>query len=180
MRFQLADSLLLLVDLQTKLVPAMAQKDELISCNAKLLQGLNALGLPVIVTEQYPQGLGETLPEIAALTGESPVFAKKTFSAADDDAIFAALRKSARKNIILTGVESHVCVLQTGIDLVAAGFNVMVLTDCVSSRKLSDKAIALERFKAEGVFLSTYESLLFELTRSATLHAFKTISNIVK
>ena len=180
MRFLLDDSLLLLIDLQSKLIPAMAEKDSLILRNQKLLEGLNALELPIIATEQYPEGLGDTVSEIAPLLMGAEVFAKKAFSAVDDAAILAALQKSGRNNVILTGVESHVCVQQTAIDLVAKGFNVMVLVDCISSRNLADKKIALKRFAAEGILLGTSESLLFELTRAATHPSFRTISKIVK
>ena len=180
MRFLLDDSLLLLIDLQSKLIPAMAQKEQLILRNQKLLEGLNALGLPIVATEQYPAGLGATVPEIAQLLLEAAVFEKSTFSAADDAAVLAALKKIGRKNVILTGVESHVCVQQTALDLVATGFNVMVLADCVSSRNLADKEIAFKRFAAEGVLLGTSESLLFELTRASTHPAFRAISKVVK
>lgn len=180
MRFSLDDSLLLLIDLQSKLIPAMAKKEELILRNQKLLEGSNALELPIIATEQYPEGLGATIPEIAQLLQGASVFSKKAFSAVDDAAVLEALKKMQRKNVILTGVESHVCVQQTAIDLVAAGFKVMVAADCVSSRNLNDKKIAIKRLAAEGVLLTTAESILFELTRSAAHPIFRTISKIVK
>ncbi len=180
MRFLLSDSLLLLVDVQSKLVGAMAEKDSFIRNTQKMLKGMNALHLPMVVTEQYPQGLGETVPEILEWVKDSPRFAKQTFSCVDDDDIFCAVRKIGHKNVILAGIESHVCVAQTALDLKQMGFNVMVLADCVSSRNLEDKAIALRRLEMEGVLLGTSESALFELTRTATLHAFRAISQIVK
>ncbi len=180
MRFLLEDSLLLLVDVQTKLVNAVAQRDAFIANLKKLLNGINALSVPVIVTEQYPKGLGGTLPEVLDLVKDAPCLSKQTFSCVDDDEIFSAIRKTNKKNIILAGIEAHVCIAQTAIDLKQMGFNAMVLSDCVSSRSLEDKNVALKRFQAENIFLGTCESILFELTRTATLHAFRSISDIIK
>lgn len=183
MRFLAENSFAIFIDFQEKLMPAMSKRKFTEERSALLARGLNELGIPMIVSEQYRKGLGETVPELKKLLDASPCFDKASFSCMDDERISQsvdALKQLGRKQAIICGVESHVCVLQTCIDLRAAGFDVALVTDCVSSRKPSDKKIALKRAAAEGCLLTTSEAILFELTRTSKNEHFKAISNLVK
>ena len=180
MRITPENCITIAVDYQTRLVPAMAHKRELIHNSRILLQGLQVLGVPVLVSQQYTKGLGETVPEIKALVADSPVFDKITFSCWQNDAIRDAVIASGRKTVIVCGIESHVCTLQTVIDLCADGYRVVFVEDCVDSRRDSDKAAALKRAVKEGAILTSYEALLFELTQIAGNERFKKISALVK
>ena len=174
------NTIALIVDYQTKLVPAMSDISRLIHNSSILLKGLGVLGIPSIITQQYTRGLGETVPEILEAAEDCPIFDKITFSCYQDDEIRQALRSSGRKNVIVCGIESHVCVLQTVIDLLGDGYNVFLVEDCIDSRKPSDKASALIRAQQEGAFITSYEAILFELTHIAGTERFKQISRLVK
>jgi nicotinamidase-related amidase len=145
-----------------------------------LVEGLETLSIPLIVSQQYTKGLGETLPEIKDLIADFEYIEKKDFSCWDTPEIAEKLNKLEAKNIIICGIESHVCVLQTAVDLKAAGLNPIVVMDCVSSRSEANKKMAKERFRAEGIMMTSYESILFELTRSAGAPEFRAISKLVK
>jgi nicotinamidase-related amidase len=181
MRLLVNDTLVVGVDYQEKLIPALSEKELLISNSVRLFEGLRELHVPVIMTEQYPKGLGSTAPAIKAAAGaEAKYLEKLTFSGLDTGAIRDAIKAFGKSAVILTGGEAHVCVMQMGIDLIAAGYTVAVVVDCVSSRTELSKRYGLERVKQEGAFLTTYESILFELLRSAEAPAFKAISKLVK
>lgn len=180
MRITPENCITIAVDYQTRLVPSMAHERELIHNSRILLQGLRVLDVPVLVSQQYTKGLGETVPEIRELVADCPVFDKITFSCWQNDAIREAVIASGRKTVIICGIESHVCALQTVIDLCADGYRVVFVEDCVDSRKDSDKATALRRAEKEGAILTSYEALLFELTQIAGNERFKKISALVK
>ena len=170
----------LVIDIQEKLFPVMWEKEVLLKSCTTLIQGLAELKLPIITTQQYTKGLGETLPEIKASIPDFTFIEKRDFSCCDEQNVTIKLTELKAKNIIICGIESHVCVLQTAIDLKAAGFNPIVVMDCVSSRSESNKEMAKERFRYEGIMMTTYESILFELTRSAGAPEFRAISKLVK
>jgi nicotinamidase-related amidase len=180
MRFTRSNSLVLVVDIQERLFPHMLDSETLSKNCQKLLQGLTALAVPVYLSEQYVRGLGETIAPIKSLVASAKRGEKRSFSCCDDPDMFAEIAKFDRKQIILIGIETHVCILQSGLDFLAKGYDVMVIADCVSSRRESDKHVAIERLRQEGARISTYESILFELTRSSTAEEFKIISNLVK
>ena len=180
MRITPENCITIAVDYQTRLVPAMAHERELIHNSRILLQGLRVLDVPVLVSQQYTKGLGETVPEIRELVADCPVFDKITFSCWQNDAIREAVVSSGRKTVIICGIESHVCALQTVIDLCADGYRVVFVEDCVDSRRDSDKAAALKRAVKEGAILTSYEALLFELTQIAGNERFRKISALVK
>jgi len=138
------------------------------------------LEVPLVVTEQYPKGLGTTVAEIASLIAEDPLVEKITFSCCDEPALLQTVPIQNRKTIIICGIEAHVCVLQTVIDFLAAGYSAVVVEDCISSRNPNDKQIAIERMRAEGAVITTCESILFELLRIAGTEEFKSISRLVK
>ena len=180
MRINPEHSIVIAVDYQTKLVPPMSNPRELIHNSEILLKGCKVLNVPIIFSQQYTKGLGETIPEIAEILEGCPVYDKLTFSCWQDEAIRQAVRTSGRGTVIICGIEAHVCVLQTVIDLRADGYNVVLVEDCIDSRKGSDKATALKRASLEGAILTSYEALLFELTRIAGNDRFRQISRLVK
>ena len=158
----------------------MGHIDTLIHNSSILLKGLAVLGVPAIITQQYTKGLGATVPEILEAAGDCPIFDKITFSCYQNEAIRAALKASGRNTVIVCGIESHVCVLQTVIDLLEDGYQVVLVEDCIDSRKASDKANALIRARQEGAVITSYEAILFELTQIAGNDRFKQISKLVK
>ena len=180
MRIIDTESIALVVDLQERLMPAMQGGEELLANCRRFLEGLHILGVPLLASEQYPKGLGATVPVIAEMLGDAPVLAKVSFSCMDDEAIRSRLAASGRKTVLVIGVESHVCVAQTVIDLLAAGYRPVLVADCVSSRKPADRDLAITRLREEGAIVTSSESLLFELCRHAGTDRFKAISRLVK
>ncbi|MDR3175444.1 MAG: hydrolase [Desulfovibrio sp.] len=180
MRIHAEDTAAVAIDFQERLLPAMHDSDELIRSSRVLLSGLNALNVPVLLTRQYPKGIGDIVPEIREVTANALVCDKLTFSCCGSEAFASALQKLQKKNIILCGVETHVCVLQTALDLLASGYKVFMAADCTGSRRRRDRATGLKRADREGALLTTYEQTLFELLESSTSPAFKTISGLVR
>lgn len=181
MRFLQEDTLTVVIDIQEKLFPFIDNKEKLIENSVKLLSGLNVLEIPILITEQYTKGLGKTMPEIkTVIEGSYNPIEKIDFSCCGENNFMTKLKNLNKKNILLLGIESHVCVLQTTIDLIAEGFNVIVVEDCVASRKINDKKIALKRMEKEGATLTTYESILLELCKKSGTDKFKAISKIIK
>ena len=174
------DCVAVAIDYQEKLVPVMHEKERLLQKSAMLLQGLGLLDVPVLETRQYPKGLGETVPEIVAAMKVPVTLDKMAFGCCDDEGFMAALRATGKKTVILCGIESHVCVLQTLIALKELGYTPVLVADCVSSRSPVDLKFALKRARDEGAVVTTAESLLFELLRVAGGDTFKAISKLVK
>lgn len=169
----------LVIDYQEKIVPAMANREMLLANSVRFLSGLKVLGIPMAVTGQYTKGLGLNLPEIFAAVGTEEYIDKLTFSAYEEPKVQEWIGNGTN-HVLVCGIEAHVCVLQTAIDLKEAGFAPVLVTDCISSRKESDKEIALLRARQEGILLTTSEAVLFELTRRAGSDVFKQISRLVK
>lgn len=170
----------LIIDIQERLYPAMAEKELFLKNSKMLIEGLAVLKLPTTFTQQYSKGLGNTLEEIRSLQEEFTYIEKTDFSCHDVEEYASYLKNNSIRNVIICGIEAHVCVLQTAVDLKEAGYNPIVIVDATSSRDLANKALALERFRQEGIMISSTESILFELTRSAKAEEFKSISKIVK
>ena len=171
---------LVVVDVQERLYPAMCEREVLAQNVARLVRGAALLGVPVVATEQYPKGLGRTIAAIAdALPGSAPRVEKTAFSCMDEPAFRRAL-DPARDQVILTGIEAHVCVLQSGLDLVRAGFAVHVVEDAVASRAPASRRAGLARLHAAGAVPSTTEMALFELLRGKDDPAFKDVQALVK
>jgi nicotinamidase-related amidase len=180
MRILRENTIGLVIDLQERLVPVMEESELLVENCSKLIQGLQILGLPLLVTQQYTKGLGETIDEIKSVITDFQYIEKKDFSCFEEAVVAEKLALSGKKNVILCGIESHVCVLQTAIDLKEAGYTPVVVFDCVSSRSFDNMDLAAERFRYEGILMTSMESILFELTRSAGAPGFKEISKLVK
>lgn len=170
----------LIIDIQEKLLPVISNKDNLLANCVKLTTGLQILNIPIAVTQQYSKGLGATASEISSLFQPFKFFEKNSFSCLDEPLYAEYLTNSGRTNVLICGIESHVCVLQTAIDLQEKGYHPIVISDCISSRQLSEIQVVLQRFALEGILVSTVESILFELTRFATAPEFKSISKLVK
>jgi len=180
MRITKAGTTALFIDFQEKLFPAMNAKETLLKNSTLLLEGLTHLGIPISFTQQYTRGLGETLESLSSRVPEFSPIEKTDFSCfgAQEYMNFLELHKS--KTIIICGIEAHVCVMQTAVDLKGAGYFPVVISDCISSRTEINKLGALERFRFENIMTSTWESILFELIQSSGAGEFKAVSKLVK
>ncbi len=173
-------SALIVIDVQGKLAQLMFDKEELFGNLKKIIQGAKALSIPIIWLEQLPDKLGRTTPEIAELLeGLSPI-EKSSFSCCDNENFSNTLTKLQRDQLLLTGIETHICVYQTAMDLMKLGSEVHVLIDAVSSRKIENKGIGLEKIKNGGGMLTSVETVLFELLKTAEHKDFGKIVKIVK
>lgn len=174
-------SSLLIVDIQERLLPAMAEPGQVLERTGILLKTGKALGLPVTISEQYPKGLGKTVSEL--VPNDADVFEKLTFSCWRDGALkthFIKLHESGRPLIIVAGIEAHVCVLQSCIDLANAGFGVFAVADAISSRKQASADLALARMRENGVQVINTEMAVFELMEQAGTAVFKELSGLIK
>ncbi|RCS44711.1 hydrolase [Bremerella cremea] len=167
---------LLVIDMQEKLLPAIEKSATILWNTRRLLDGAAVLEVPILGTEQYPKGLGATVPELAERMGTLPE--KLEFSSCP--CLADQLATLARPKILLAGIEAHVCVQQTALDLVAMGYDVLLAVDAVGSRFRQDKRIALRRMEANGVTLTTTEAVLFEWCRVAGTPQFKQVSQLVR
>ncbi len=169
------------IDLQENLMPAMAGQEEVEANTVKFLEGLKVFGIPRIFSQQYTRGLGETIASVKAAAGEDATFIeKRSFSAMKVEGFPEAVKDTGKKTIMIFGVESHVCMMQTSFDLLAAGYEVYVISDCCTSRRTDDHQEAMNRLGAAGATVTTYEAALFELLVTSESPDFKAISNIVK
>lgn len=172
----------LVIDFQEKLLPAVVRHDSVLRAARKLLDGAGVFELPVLATEQYPKGLGRTCDAIAeALRAyEAPVLEKPTFSVCDCSPVRETLRRFDRPQIIVVGIETHVCVLQTALDLRLLDYEVFVCADAVGSRSRSDHEVALARMRHDGVIVATVEAVLFELCGRCDVPRFKNMLEVIK
>ena len=173
-------SALLIIDLQERILPVIRNYETVLENTIKLIKGFKTLQLPIYFTEQYPKGLGQTSQIILnELEGYTAIH-KMSFSCSGAGDLFDELRKKKLTQIVVCGVESHVCVQQTVLDLIANEFQVDVSADAISSRKEIDYEIALNRMRNHGAEITTTESILFELLEVCGTPEFKEISKIVK
>jgi len=180
MRIERNDAIAIVVDYQEKLMPVILDNETVVKNSEILINGLRELEVPFIVSQQYTKGLGETVAPIANALNDVKYFEKKSFSLWQSEEIKEAIIASGKKTAIICGVEAHICVLQTVIDLRDAGYNVVLVADCIGSRKKIDKRFALKRAVEEGAFLTTHEAILYELTIGADSPHFKIISKLTK
>jgi nicotinamidase-related amidase len=173
MRLEADNSFLAVVDLQTRIVPAIDGGDGVVD-NCRWLTELGVeLEIPILFTTQYAQGLGPLVPEVSRLKSAHPVFEKKTFSAMRDPAFGAHVVRLERRQAVICGIESHVCVLQTALDLLEQDFDVFVVEDAVSSRSTRNKELALARLAQSGAQLVSREMVFFEWFGADTDPRFK-------
>jgi nicotinamidase-related amidase len=178
-----AKSSLLIVDVQERLHPVMANAVDVVRGCSILLKAAKALDVPIVVSEQYPKGLGHTVEILIQDIGNAPIFEKSSFSCWRDDGLhkhFTAHHDGGRPQVIIAGIEAHVCVAQTAIDMAQAGFGVFVVTDAVSSRTEASVALALTRLGQSGVELVNTEMAVFELLGKAGTPEFKALSGLIK
>jgi nicotinamidase-related amidase len=171
---------LLLIDIQENILRVMHEPERLIKYSLNLIKGFKALNIPIFYTEQYPKGLGPTAaPLLKELEGLS-VIQKMSFSCSGVPNFFTRLIDNNVSQVVIAGIESHICVEQTALDLIASGFQVDVAVDATSSRKELDYKYALKRMRTHGVEITTSEAILFEILAVAGTDEFKEISNIIK
>jgi nicotinamidase-related amidase len=180
MRILAHESVGLIIDIQERLFPLIADSEKVARNTAILIEGLKAVDVKILVTEQYTKGLGVTIEPLKNLLSEISIIEKMAFSCCDEPAFYEKLSLQGVRNVIIAGIESHVCVLQTAIDLLSSGYIPVIVEDCVGSRNPNDKKIAIERLRKEGAVITTYESILFELLRYSGTESFKKISRLVK
>lgn len=174
------DTVLLAVDFQEKLMPAIKMNEELEAKAIKLIKGFKILDLPIMVSQQYTKGLGETIPNIKNVIGDFKHIEKTSFSCCGVAEFVEELNKLNKKNIVVIGIEAHICVMQTALELLEKEYNVIVVADCVGSRSNNDKKYAVRRMSENGAIVTTYESLLFELCKNAKAEGFREISKLIK
>lgn len=174
------DSMLLIVDFQRAMLKVMDSWEKIAQRVGQLTRAANILGIPILLTEQYKKGLGETIPEV--LEGiESPLlFQKEHFSACLEKDFLSTVRSFQRSKIILVGMETHVCVLQTGLDLLKSGFQIHLPVDAVASRTTENRQIAIDLFREGGAVISSVEIVIFQWAYRANTDDFRTILPIVK
>ena len=170
------------IDLQEKLLPLIPSHERIIATARKLLDGTRVFELPVLATEQYPKGLGRTHPSIreALEASRATLLEKPTFSACGDKAVRDAIDTIDRPQAIVIGIEAHVCVQQTALDLLAMDYDVFVCADAVGSRGRLDYETSLSRMRQEGAFVTTVESVLFELCNRCDTAQFKEMIEVIK
>jgi nicotinamidase-related amidase len=171
---------LVLIDVQEKLLRAMHDQAEFLQSIKKMVKGARILGLPVLWTEQNPAGLGPTVPEIADLLADKKPVSKFSFSCCGSEPFMEDLKALDRKNILVAGIEAHVCVYQTVADLINLQFGVEVVADAVTSRTSENRFIGLKKSMAAGAGITSVETALFELLKDAASDRFKEISKLVK
>ena len=176
-----ATAAVLVVDVQDRLTPAMPEETlaRLVKYARATIGAAKELGLPVLATEQYPKGLGRTIPELRELL-PSPPLEKTRFSCGADPGFAAALESTGRRQVIIVGMETHVCVFQTTRDLVAMGYEVHVCADAVSSRTEEHRRIGLELCREVGAIVTTAETAIFDLLHEAATPEFRKVAPLVK
>jgi len=171
---------LVVVDVQGKLAQLMADKETLFKNVKILIQAAKILEIPILWCQQVPAALGPTVPEIAELLADSEPIDKACFSCTACEPFNAKLEAGGRKQVLLCGIETHICIYQTAMDLLAKGFGVTVLADAVSSRTVENRQVALTRLAAEGAAIASTEMVLFELLKTAKHPQFRSIAKLVK
>ncbi|XP_071493131.1 isochorismatase domain-containing protein 1-like [Diadema antillarum] len=171
---------LFVCDMQEKFKPAIKYFDEITVVTKRLIKGAYILDIPVIVTEQYPSGLGHTVGELELDVNKSVVFSKTKFSMVIPEVVQKLDELPEVKSIILVGIEAHVCIQQTALDLLAKGFDVHIVADAVSARSMMDRQFAYERLRQFGAIITTSESVLFQLLGDKNHPKFKEVQALVK
>jgi nicotinamidase-related amidase len=176
-------SQLLVVDVQDRLLPAMHEGERMVENCAVLMQAAHRLGIPVTISEQYPKGLGATVARLDNVKGDAPVLEKMHFSCAADKGLSTRVRGLAsdgRTQLVICGIEAHVCVLQSALGFADGGLNVCVAADATTSRKPESAALARARFASAGVTVITTEMAMFEWLHIAGTPEFKDLSKLIK
>ena len=171
---------LIIIDIQEKLFPHIHKREEVSENVRRLIKFARIMGIPIVLTEQYPKGLGATIREIKELIPRVKPIEKVEFSCFGSEEFIRALKRLDTKTLILTGIETHICVSQTAIESLDLGYSVCVVSDATSSRREDDKTIGIERMKQSGAVISSTEMLIYELLRRAGTQEFKEALKLVK
>lgn len=174
------NTVLVVVDVQEKLANAMHDRDFLIENIVRLVKGAQILGLPIILSEQNPKGLGFTIPAVGELLSGSKPITKLSFSCCGQADFMSAIASAAKNQVLICGIESHVCVYQTVADLLNLGYEVHVVADAVSSRTPENRQMGLEKCKGLGASVTSVETALFEILKIAEGNEFKQMLKVVK
>jgi nicotinamidase-related amidase len=178
--FTRQNTLLLVIDMQERLLPHINESEIVAKSSLNMIECCKILKIPVLVTEQYPEGIGQTVPLLASALKEYTRISKRTFSCCHEPRFAKALAELHKKNILITGIESHVCVFQTTADLIARGYAVQIISDAVGSRTSANKIIGIERMRKLGADISSVESSIFELLETSACPEFKQILRFIK
>jgi len=171
---------LLVIDIQKKILDVMAEPERVLGNSVKLIKGFKILECPIFITEQYPEGIGKTVIQIKRALGKVEIPEKLSFSCCAIDGLMKSFRVKKLDQMVLCGIESHVCVWQTAMDLIHSGFMVSVVRDSLSSRHHVDYETALNRMAVHGIEVTTTEMVLFELLKEAGTDEFREISKLIK
>ncbi len=174
------EAVLVIVDIQERLASVVQKKDSVINNCGRLIELAKLYNIPIIVTEQYPKGLGRTVGELKSVLPDLNPIEKTNFNCCAESGFTDELDRLSRKTVILTGMETHICVLQTCIDLLMKGYYVHLVSDAVSSRTEDNWKIGIEYMRAAGAVISGTETVLFQLLKAAGSDEFKAISKLVK
>jgi len=177
---KIQNSCLVIVDVQGKLAQLMHDKTTLFKNIRILVQAAKELSIPILWCQQVPEALGPTVPEIAELLTDNQPINKSAFSCCGDEKFNAAVKKCGRQQVLLCGIETHVCIYQTAIDLKQQGSDVHVIADAVSSRRLENKNLAIEKMRTNSIAIDCVEMVLFELLKTANHPSFKSIARLIK
>lgn len=178
--FHRKNTILMIIDLQKRLVPYVRNADILVTQTRILMGAVRILGIPLLVTEQYPEGIGPTITELKSLLGDTPVISKRTFSCCREPKVMTALNVLQRRQILICGIETHVCVFQTAADLIERGYQVQVAADAVSSRTEANQTLGLTRIQHAGGEITSVESAIFELLETSACPEFKQVLKLIK
>ncbi len=173
------DTVLFVIDIQDRLVPVMKYKDQVIDNTKILITAAKEMGFPVIATEQYPKGLGRTVPELLELMDEENIYAKNSFTAYTDD-VKEKLKSLGKKKVLITGMETHVCVFQTARDLISEGYEVFLVKDGAASRTKDNYLNGLDLIKSIGGLVTNTETAVFDLLKVSGTPEFKIMSKLIK
>jgi len=173
-------TVLVVIDVQSKLLPVIYDYPALVENIKKVIQGAQILGIPVVLTEQYPEGLGLTVDEIRETLSEYNPIEKMSFSCCGEENFIEKIKQLNRNKILVCGIEAHVCIYQTCMDLLSEGYEVHLLVDAISSRKKENRDLTVEKLHIGGVQITSVEMALFEILKEASVNEFRKISKIIK
>lgn len=177
---EIKNSILLVIDIQGNLAHAMHDKESLFKATGQLIKGIKCLEIPMILTEQNPKGLGPTIPEIRELIPDLIAIPKISFSCCNEKTFMEEVKKINKRQILISGIESHICIYQTTINLLDMGYEVHIVTDAVASRDPKNRELALRKMERMGATMTCVEMALFELMRTAEHPRFRDIVKIIK
>jgi nicotinamidase-related amidase len=173
-------TVLVIIDVQEKLFPLIFEKEKILNNILKLIRFAKIINMPVVLTEQYPKGLGQTIPEIKEIIPEIKPIEKVEFSCFGSEKFRLLLKDLRAKTLIISGIETHICVAQTSLEGLSSGYKICVISDATSSRKLEDKNVALERMRQSGIIVASTEMIIYELLRAAGTQEFREALKLIK